>query len=277
MQTFPRLPFVAGVIALLAGGWTIPLSGQDLSAQDIVNLAVARAAEQQASEVDLRFQVTVESITEHLDGEGQVRKTERETHRQYPIEGLWFEELIAKEGQPLDEDDARSEQQRRKEFAEDIRKRRAKGEDPLEEDEGRIDFDEEFVSRYTFRIAGEEVANGYTCWVVDFAPRGNDLPVRRRIDNALNNSTGRLWISQDDYGLARADFEMVKSVRFWGGVLGTLRNTAGRLEFARVANQVWMPKTIEVKLDLRVVFRNIRRRIVREWTGYSPLRVTDND
>ena len=68
---------------------------------------------------------------------------------------------------------------------------------------------------------------------------------------------------------------MAKSVRFWGGILGTLRNTVGRLEFTRVAERVWVPTTIDIKLDLRIVFRNIRRRIVREWADYAPFRVTD--
>ena len=63
--------------------------------------------------------------------------------------------------------------------------------------------------------------------------------MRRQIDNALNNSTGRIWVSQDDYGVARVEFEMAQSVRFWGGILGTLRNTVGRLEFVRVAANVW--------------------------------------
>ena len=70
---------------------------------------------------------------------------------------------------------------------------------------------------------------------------------------------------------------MAKSVRFWGGILGTLRNTIGRLEFTRVAERVWMPTTIDIRFDLRILFRNIRRRIVREWAEYSPLRVTGDD
>ena len=68
---------------------------------------------------------------------------------------------------------------------------------------------------------------------------------------------------------------MSNSVRFWGGILGTLRNTVGRLEFTRVADQVWMPTTIDIKFDLRILFRNIRRRIVREWAEYSRLPATD--
>ena len=33
--------------------------------------------------------------------------------------------------------------------------------------------------------------------------------------------------------------------------------------------------TLDIKLDLRIVFKSIRRRIVREWADYSPLQITD--
>jgi hypothetical protein len=91
----------------------------------------------------------------------------------------------------------------------------------------------------------------------------------------LNNSTGRLWIAQDDYGVARVEFEMANPVRFWGGIIGTLRNTTGRMEFTRVTDDVWLPDTTDIKIDLRILIRNIRRRIVRAWDEYTPLNTAD--
>ena len=276
MQTYRMTHAVAATtVVLTLGAWSAPALGQDLSAQEIIDRAVVRAEGQREAQADLGFQAFVESMTENLGGDGEVKETERETYHQYPLEGVVFEELVAKEGEPLDGDDARSELERREEFVDEVRERRAKGEDPLSDDENRIDFNQEFVSRYEFWIAGEEDVSGHASWVVEFRPREGDLPVRRQIDNALNNSTGRMWVSKDDYGLARVEFEMAKSVRFWGGILGTLRNTVGRLEFTRVAERVWMPTTIDIRLDLRILFRHIRRRIVREWAEYAPFRVAD--
>ena len=79
----------------------------------------------------------------------------------------------------------------------------------------------------------------------------------------------------DDYGLVRVEFEMARSVRFWFGLLGTLRNTTGRLEFARVADGVWLPTIVDITTDQRVLFRNVRRRIIREWDEYVPLSLAD--
>ena len=275
-RMLPVARVCAGAGLLLISGWFHPAYAQVWSAHAIIDLAVERAEAQRISQADLDFEALVEAVTEHLDGDGQIKKTERETYRQYPVEGVVFEELVAKEGEPLDADDERSERERREDFLSEVRERRAKGEDAVAEDENRIDFNEEFVARYDFWIVGEEAVDGHDCWVIELAPRADDLPVRRQIDNALNNSTGRIWVSKDDYGLARVEFEMAKSVRFWGGILGTLRNTVGRFEFTRVAERVWMPTTIDIRFDLRILFRNIRRRIVREWADYSPLRVTND-
>ena len=266
---------IAGIFLLVFTGWTQPAHAQPRSVQSIIDQAVARAEEQRESDADLGFEAVVETVTEHLDGDGAVKKAERRTYRQYPLEGLVYEELIAKDGEPLNDADARSERERREGFVETVRERRAKGEPPRGEGDNQVEFNEEFVSRYDFRIVGEEEVDGHWCWVIALAPRPGDLPVRRRIDHALNNSTGRVWVSQDDYGLVLVEFEMAKSVRFWGGILGTLRNTVGRLRFTRVADRVWVPTTIDIKLDLRIVFRSIRRRIVREWADYAPFRVTD--
>ena len=256
-------------------GWTLPAYAQPRSAQSIIDLAVARAEEQRESHADIGFEAMLEVVTEHLDGDGAVKKVEWSTYRQYPLEGLVYEELVAKDGEPLDDADARSELKRREGFIETVRERRANEEPPRGEGDNQVEFNEEFVSRYDFRIVGEEEVDSHSCWVIALAPRPGHLPVRRRIDHALNNSTGHLWVSQDDYGLVLFEFEMVKSVRFWGGILGTLRNTVGRLEFTRVAERVWVPTTIDIKLDLRIVFRSIRQRIVREWADYAPFRVTD--
>ena len=41
---------------------------------------------------------TFEAITERLNGDGEVEETERETYEQYPLEGVIYEELVARDG-----------------------------------------------------------------------------------------------------------------------------------------------------------------------------------
>ena len=84
-------------------------AAQTSTADEIVALAVTRAELQRDAGLDQAFEATLESITEQLDGDGELKETERATYRQYPVEGVIFEELVAREGEPLDEDDAEDE------------------------------------------------------------------------------------------------------------------------------------------------------------------------
>ena len=215
-----------GVLLALGG----PAGAQEWTAQEIVDRAVARADAQRDAQDDIRYRATFEAITERLNGDGEVEETEHETYEQYPLEGVIYEELVAREGMPLTAADERKEQERRREFVEEVRERRARGIDPRPEDENRVELNEDFISRYQYSIVGEEVRDDHDCWIVQLVPRPGDLPVRRRIDTALNKSTGRLWVVKEDFGVSRVEFEMDEPVRFWGGIAGVLRNTVGRLE-----------------------------------------------
>jgi len=114
------------------------------------------------------------------------------------------------------------------------------------------------------------MVGGHRCWVITFEPRDADLPVRNRMDRALNQSTGTFWITQDDYGLARLEFALRKPFKYWGGFLAVIRNTDGRLDFSRVEQDVWLPSTFDLSLDLEVLMvKDIRRHIVTEWTDYK--------
>ena len=195
-----------GIGVLLALGGLA--DAQEWTAQEIVDRAVARADAQRDAQDDIRYRATFEAITERLNGDGEVEETERETYEQYLLEGVIYEELVAREGMPLTAADERKEQERRREFVEEVRERRAREIDPRPEDENRVELNEDFISRYQYSIVGEEVRDGHDCWIVQLVPRPGDLPVRRRIDTALNKSTGRLWVVKEDFGVSRVEFEM---------------------------------------------------------------------
>ena len=237
--------------------------------EQIVEEAVLRAERQTVLEAELQFESVYVMVEDSLDASGQTVDTETLTYRRYPLEGAMFDEVIAKNGRPLDANEAEREHERREEFIEDVRRRRANDLDPQPEEESRVDFNREFVSRYRFSHAGEDIVGTHSCWVLSFEPKGGDLPVRRRMDHALNNATGKIWINQTDWGLARVEFEMSRSVKFWGGILGTLRNTVGRLEFDRIDEGVWLLTDLNIRLDLRILFRNIRRRVTLDWDRYE--------
>ena len=228
--------------------------------------ALERATRQQESAVELDFEYVTEGRVESLDGDGNVTRTETTGRRHYPLEGYLYSELIERDGQPLDTSDARAERERKAEFIREARRHAARGEryDP---DEMSVDFDTDLMDRYHTTFAGTDVVRGDSCWVIRFEPREGRLPDNRRIDKALNRSTGFLWITQDGYRVARVTFEMQRPFRWLWGIAGTLRHATGQFDLQWIEPNLWGLADSRIEFDLGVLFgmKSIRRRIRNEW------------
>ena len=239
------------------------------TAEAILDRALERTTAQDESGAELAFEYALRSIVESINGDGEVTDTKTRAYHGYPLEGYRFDELIERDGQPLDEGDARDEAKRKTEFASEARAHAARGE-RYEPNEMAVRFDRQLMDRYKTSLLGTETIRDHTCWVLGFEPRSGRLPDDRRMDKALNRSTGRLWISQKDYGVARISFEMQRPFRYLWGLAATLRHAEGQFDFDRIQPNLWTPSTFNLEMDLRVFFKGIRRRIRQHWTAYLP-------
>lgn len=248
---------------------------EDLSAEAIVARAVARAEEQHSRQVDIQFESQVSMSIQSLNAGGRVTKTDLTGYRQYPLHGALFEELIAKDGRALTAQERNAEEKNKKKFIREIEKRKKRGIHPQPEKRPGIRFGDQLMRRYQYKMLRTEEIDRHRCWVIAFEPKAGELPVEEIMDHALNQSTGTLWVAQDDYGLARLDFVMRKPFKYWAGLLAVIRNTEGRLDFQRVELNTWMPVHFDLKLDLNVMMiKNIRRLITKKWTDYTRINRT---
>ena len=232
---------------------------------DIVRRAVARASAQDESEAELQFETLVATIIESLNDKGEVTETETTLHRRYALEGAVYEELIERDDEPLDESDARNEAKRRADFRREVQEAAAGGRVLETNDERQVRFDEDLMARYEAEVVGEETVRGERCWVISFIPRDGELPRNTRIDRALNQSSGELYVSQKDYGVMQIDFRLLRPVRYVWGLVASLSRATGQLEFERVEPDIWLPSTFDVRIDLRVFLVTQRRHIERRW------------
>jgi hypothetical protein len=242
----------------------------DLSAQAIVDRAVARAEAQHNLLIDSKFESQVFMSIKSLDNSGLVTETEVTGYRQYPLLGALYEELIEQDGRALNARERSSEEKNKAKFIREIEKRKKRGLHPQPEKRQGIRFGNQLMRRYRFKVVRTEEVDRHQCWVIAFEPKEGDLPVQEIMDRALNQSTGMLWVAQADYGIVRLDFVMRKPFKYWGGLLAVIRNTEGRLDFQRVEPDVWLASNFELKLDINVMMvKNIRRLIKKKWTDYK--------
>ena len=248
------------------------VAGNPVDASTIVERALDVASRQWDSELGSYFEYVTAGTVESLDADGNVTRTETSRRRHYPLEGHFYSELIGRDGDPLDRDDLRDEQNRKAEFIREARRHAARGEryDP---DEMHVDFDRELMVRYHTTLVGTDIVRGKSCWVLHFVPRAGRLPDRSRIDKALNRSNGHLWITQDDYRVVRVTFEMQRPFRWLWGIAGTLRHATGQFDLQWIRPDLWTLAHSRIEFDVKVLFgmKSIRRRVRSELVEYQAL------
>ena len=264
------IPFLFSAYMAVAGATEQKIVPESLSAQEIVDRAVARAEAQHNAQADVQFESHVAMSIQSLDADGKVTKTDLTQYRQYPVNGALFEEVIARDGRALNAQERKDEEGNKKKFIREVEKRKQRGIHPQPVKRPGIRFGDQLMRRYRYRMLRNEDIDRHRCWVIAFEPKEGELPVDEMMDHALNQSTGTLWIAQDDYGVVRLDFVMRKPFKYWAGLLAVIRNTEGRLDFQRVEPDIWMPVNFDLKLDLNVMMvKNIRRHIIKKWTDYT--------
>ena len=252
-------------------------SGGELAASDrvdastIVQRALDVASTQRDSALDSHFEYVTAGTVESLDAAGNVTRTETSRRRHYPLEGHFYSELIGRDGHFLDAGDSRDERERKAKFVREARRHAARGEryDP---DEMYVDFDPTLMERYDTTLVGKDAVRGDLCWVIRFEPRAGKLPDDRRIDKALNRSTGYVWITQEDYRVARVTFEMQRPFRWLWGMAGTLRHATGQFDLQWIQPNLWGLADSRIEFHVGVLFgiKSVRRRIRSEWVEHRP-------
>jgi hypothetical protein len=234
-------------------------------ADEIIELALAAAEQQKEQNIEASYRFLSLRKSEELDKEGKTKKVETRLFQNVPYRGHSYERLIEIDGRPLDRDEAREEEKREREFAEKV----DQGNPPLGSEEERMAFDEELVSRYDFETKGLEKLEDRWTYAVAFTPKDGKLPVRRRIDRALNRSSGTIWFDRETYSITRLEFELNDKMRIWWGIIGSISQMRGNLEFQPIEGDIWMPSEFEFYINGRIFFRSLHRKQILRWTDFE--------
>jgi len=212
-----------------------------------------------------------------LDEQGRVRKVESRTFDVIVIDGEPYQKLIARNGKPLGEAEARKEQEKldrelaRRRNEDPARRSRRRSEEEKRRMEGR-EFAREIPEAFRFRLAGEERLEGRPVWIIDAEPKPGYRGKAKRAD-LLSKFRGRLWIDQQDYQWVRVEAETIAPVRF-GWVLARLDPGAKMVfEQRRVHDEVWLPSRAHIQLSARLALvRKLRGEVEVLWRDYRKFR-----
>jgi hypothetical protein len=228
----------------------------------------------------LRNYTYIERDEEHkLDGKGQVKSTEAKTYEVMELYGEQVQRLTEKDDKPLDAKDAAKEEEKiqkiinkRKDESENERKKREEKEEKGREEDRK--FVLEVADAYNFTLVGTELVGGREAWVIDGEPRPGFVPHMKQ-SKFLAKFRGRVWIDKSDFQLAKMDVECLDTVS-WGLFLARIhKGSRFMLEQTRVNEEVWLPRELTVKVDVRLaLLKNVNVDLEQSFRDYKKFRAT---
>ena len=195
-------------------------------------------------------------VENRLDAQGRTKSTEIKTYEVLEIYGEQVERLIEKDDKPLNPKEAAKEEEKiqktldkRKNESEADRKKRE--EKQLKEREEDRKFVLEVADAYNFALVGTEAVGGREAWVINAEPRLGFQPHMKEA-KFLPKFHGRVWIDKGDLQLAKMDVECLDTVS-WGAFLARFhKGSRFVLQQTRVNDEVWLPRQLAVKVDVRL-------------------------
>jgi len=250
-------------IALCAAGQTAPIKlsrpnqPRTLAGEEIQPLIRAVAENDIANDLKQRDYTYLQREEEHkLDGQGKQKSLETRNYEIMMLYGQQVRRLMARNDKPLSAGEAAKEEkkiqkimrEREQETPEQREKRLQKEEKEREQDRA---FVREVADAYTFRLAGTETRDGRETYVIDANPRPDFHP-HLKDAKYLPKFRGRVWIDSAETQWVKLEVEAIDTVS-WGLFLARLhKGSQVNIEMTRVNDEVWLPKSVSLKLSARL-------------------------
>jgi hypothetical protein len=186
------------------------------------------------------------------DKSGHLKKTENQTYEIFNLGGRTYAKVIARNGKPLPESDARKEQEKM-----DREVRRRESETPQEtarlekEREKQREFVKELPDAFTFKAVGEEMIGGKPAWVISGEPKPDYHP-RDMLAKVVTKMRGTVWIDKSDYQWVKVQAEAIGTLSFGLGLLRIGPGSIVEFEQTRVNDEIWLPASGKFKVNGRV-------------------------
>ena len=113
---------------------------------------------------------------------------------------------------------------------------------------------DELLNRFKFTLVGREKLQDRPVLVIDFHPRGGNLPENGIKDKFINKAAGRVWVDEEDYALVKADLYLTKRVNVFGGLIGAVWEFTFQCLRERTEEGYWFVRNSGWHLEGRQVF-----------------------
>jgi hypothetical protein len=199
-----------------------------------------------------------------------------QTYRVLIIEGSQYNQLVAKNDQPLSPEEQAAEERK---LQQEIHKR--KSESPGERSKRISKYQQErnqdhammleMVNAFSFTPAGEEDVRGRPAYVFNASPKPGYVP-KTRDAKVLTGMKGRLWVDKRTFQWAKVEAEVIKPVSFYGFLAKVEPGTSFLLEQAPVTGRIWFPVRFRQRVNAKALgIINENSQDDETYSDYKPL------
>ncbi len=248
------MQILATTRVLLLALASAPVLTAQVDAHEIIRRAVAADAHNWKVARNYTFSERVE--LRRLDSHGRLKSEEARSYEVTLVEGSPYRRLAARSGRPLP---IGEEQQEQEKLAKSIAERReetsAQRTERVETYEKRPEWQREawreLTEAFDFQLAGEEVLDGRSVYLIEATPRHGYTP-RSRTAKVLPRLKGRLWVDKQDHQLVKAEAEVIETIYMGLFLVRVAKGSRAVLEQARVDDRVWLPRRVQAFASVRL-------------------------
>lgn len=243
-----------------------PVARATLSAEKVVENAVARTQQLDAGAARANYTYTKVSVTERFDAEGKVREHKERTYQIRSEGGTIHAKLLEVNGHPP------GEAELKKQAENEVGLRQLLGEGKSGKRENADSFlTPELAARFDYALIGQKQLNGRLAYEVTFQPKNPEPPMHRLVDHILNRISGTLWIDAQEFEIARADIQLRSEVDLLGGTIGCLKKLDYTMTRTRVADGLWLRSSSSGDIEGRKLLDSMRIKTKSQCTNFHPL------
>lgn len=261
---------LAASFALFAQSDDFPVKSQDHSSVSDVRQIVdsSIAATQRHWQARLHYTYVQREESRRRDLAGRVKSEDVDVSRTILVNGVPFEQLVERNGQPPSVEEEREQKEKLDKLERETPEQRA--ERLRKQEEENTSLIREVPKAFDFQLVGEEVVNGRPAYVLQATPHPG-YQAQGKYGKMFSKIEGKFWVDKQDLGWIEVDGQVIQPFSMGLFLVRLLRGSEIKMEQTRVDDEIWMPERIEVRAAAKIFF--VRSLVIDRVLTYSEYRL----
>jgi hypothetical protein len=263
---------LAASSALFAQGDEFPVKSRNhSSAPDIRQIVESSiSATQQHWQARLHYTYIEREESRRRDLAGRVKSQDVDVSRTILVNGVPFEQLVERNGQPPSADEERKQKEKLDKLKRETPEQRAERLHMQAEENASLI--REVPKAFDFQLIGEDEVKGRPAYVLQATPHPG-YQAQGKYGKMFSKVEGKLWVDKQDFGWIKVDGQVIQPFSMGLFLARVLRGSHITMEQTRVDDGIWMPEHVEVRAAAKIFF--VKSLVIERVLTYSEYRLPE--